>query len=105
MVIVRNGGPSRIDPAVNDLPDNTDPGPDAYDYPSESYRDPDHWHNVVDAEMVPATILNYAAGQDASCDIVVCGDRMLVTDLAAYGADAVGQVAAALAATVRDTAG
>lgn len=127
MVIVRNGGPSRIDPAdqakytsattspdikemirrivraVRDQPDNTAPGPAAYDYPSESYRNPDHWHNVADASMVLGTVLNYAAGQDASCNLLLCGDRNLARDLAAYGTDAVAQVSAALSATVRDT--
>lgn len=87
MVIVRNGGPSRIEPtdqakytsastspdlkemvrrivaAVDDMPDNTDPGPTEYDYPSESFSNPEYWPNIVDAGMVLGTLLRFVAAQ------------------------------------------
>lgn len=128
MVIVRNGGPSRIEPtdqakytsastspdlkemvrrivrSVDDMPDNTDPGPMEYDYPSEDWSQPEYWPNIVDASMVLGSVLRFAAAQDPSCNVFVCGDQNFITHVIGYGADVLGQVAAAVAATARDAA-
>ena len=119
LVFVRNGGPGggaetvegkdyhelvrQVIAAVNDMPQNTDPGP--YTYPAAtSPLDLVGFDNEIADWRLVGTLLGVGAGTTPGCNLLFCNGRNLLADAASLGVDAVQQLLAAVADTATDLA-
>ncbi|MES3021586.1 MAG: serine hydrolase domain-containing protein [Pseudomonadota bacterium] len=89
--------------AVNDMPQNTDPGPYDYAAPASTGDLVSLDNNIADWRLV-GTLLGVGAGATPGCTLVLCNGRNLVADAGGLGVDAVQQLLAAVAATTLDVA-
>ncbi|MES3021565.1 MAG: serine hydrolase [Pseudomonadota bacterium] len=119
LVFVRNGGPGggaetvegkeyhelvrQVIAAVNDMPQNTDPGPYAYPAATSPLDAASFDNNIADWRLL-GTLLGVGAGTTPGCTLILCNGSNLVGDAGVLGVDAVQQLLAAVAATSADVA-
>ncbi len=89
--------------AVSDMPQVTDPGP--YDYPAPAGTGDlvSLDNNIADWRLI-GMLLGVGVGATPGCTVLLCNGSNLVTDAGVLGADAVGQLLSAVAATSSDLA-
>jgi len=119
LVFVRNGPGGGLDTAegrdfnelvrqviaaVDDMPQNTEPGPYSYPAADSPVDIIGLDNNIADWRLV-GTLLGVGAGTVPGCSLVLCNGRNLVADAAVLGLDAVSQLLAAVAVTAADLAG
>jgi CubicO group peptidase (beta-lactamase class C family) len=89
--------------AVNDMPQNTDPGPYSYTTTGAPSDLVSLDNNIADWRLV-GTLLGVGAGATPGCTLLLCNGSNLVNDAGSLGLDAVAQLLAAVAATAADVA-
>ena len=89
--------------AVNDMPQNTEPGPYAYTSTGSPIDLVSLDNDIADWRLL-GTLLGVGAGATPGCTLLLCNGRNLVSDAGSLGLDAVAQLLAAVAATTADFA-
>jgi CubicO group peptidase (beta-lactamase class C family) len=89
--------------AVDDMPQNTEPGPYSYQATGSPFDLVSLDNNIADWRLV-GMLLGVGAGTTPGCTLLLCNGRNLVGDAGSLGVDAVQQLLAAVAATAADIA-